>query len=461
MMELIEKRTERTKVFKLSKTAEVKRFFFQPVHFQENGEWQEIDRKLKKVRGKFKTNKTKYLIEAPVDGSKLGFSVGELTIDFIPVSTSIEIESTNTGIRKMVTLEKKPDNNEIDFEINIPDKADIWFNDINKQDKINKIRTKLSKLDKKRLILEKENQYTEARSIWDQQKQLEEDLHTVALSKWDKENDVTFQGEMKISLNEDVVYIRKPLVWDSNGHLSEISLKLSKNGNKLFFTKVLPQDFLDHATYPIKTDATTSYYIGSGDGYVTYYHASMGESWATVHNATSGTVAAESDTLIKANAGLFAGDYYIRRGFCPVDTSAITDTDVITNAVLFLDPYSHANGDSSSTIVVQTSQASTSTLVVDDYDNIDFTDGGSLPIASLSNETYAQIPLTFVGWVSKTGVTKIGLLNSRDQSDTTPTGLNEANFYVSETTGTSKDPYLDVTTITRTAKGFNNLMMGI
>jgi len=250
-------------------------------------------------------------------------------------------------------------------------------------------------------------------------------------------------------------YFRNALMWDSNGLSEKVGIKLLRSGGKLFIRKTIPQAFLEKAVFPVYTDHPTSYYVGTaaGDGDV----RKESTTWSVSHNATSGIVNKTASTG-RCLSALFSGTYTIRRTFVPIDTSGINDSDTITAAVLNL--YVTAKTDTGNDAndwfnVVQTSQASTSDLVVDDYDNCGSvsnpTEGATrLDIDGITTSAYNTWTLdsTGIGWIDKIGITKLGL---REGHDALNSAVDDSEFIditwaTTEDTSGTKDPYLDVTT---------------
>lgn len=192
---------------------------------------------------------------------------------------------------------------------------------------------------------------------------------------------------------------------------------------------------------------TTNYYVGAGDGEVN----AVNSSWSTVRGATSGTASPTngSDYLISY---YWNSNYYIYRAFFPADTSGIPDAATISSASLCVcSAEATYAGSSMYAAVVATSQASTSTLEAADFDNVGSTRFSDDVEMAVNYNAYKSIALNATGLaaISKTGVTKIGLRGKKDLDNTTPdgtTGTNKSwNFYCSENTGTSQDPYVSVT----------------
>lgn len=133
--------------------------------------------------------------------------------------------------------------------------------------------------------------------------------------------------------------------------------------------------WLKNATYPVRIDATVSYFSGWGDGYVQAYMDGYSQSnWDSIHDNTTGHA---NDTSNGADIGIGfdrAGSWMIHmnRAFFPFDTSDIPDSADISAAALKLyvgyNIYDQVNDSESYIAIVQTSQASTSALANGDFD---------------------------------------------------------------------------------------------
>ena len=198
--------------------------------------------------------------------------------------------------------------------------------------------------------------------------------------------------------------------------------------------------------------------------------------WATTHDATSasndqGLGGAFPSRSEPANwtEGIFSYQYQagnrtvISRGFFLFDTSSINDTDTVSAAtfswyVLYELDYSD-NTSQEYVALVSSTPASNTDLVVGDYDQCgdainNPTKGASdLTNASVSLNAYNDWALnaTGLGWITKTGVTKLGLREGHDVEDVVPTYSTDTNDVYSvagrfaDYTGTSSDPKLVVT----------------
>lgn len=193
---------------------------------------------------------------------------------------------------------------------------------------------------------------------------------------------------------------------------------------------------------------TDQFFSGAGDGFV---NKTGQANWAAARDAADGTNADATSTT----AGVLCqpsadGGWRIDRIFLPFDTAAIPDGVTITSANLNIMLSSKTDNVSGVTIdLVTTSQADTATLATADFDQVGTTEqAAALTIASMTTDVYSTYTLNATGIsnISKTGFTKFGLRTSHDTDNTacTDAGTNtsSASFYMSEETGTSKDPYL-------------------
>jgi len=202
----------------------------------------------------------------------------------------------------------------------------------------------------------------------------------------------------------------------------------------------------------------TFYSTTSGDGEI--YHGDTA-SWTTIHDATSGTADAISDTawVYSEDAG---DDTWLARIALPFDTGGLPDGASISSATLYVyvDTKSDQDNDGSDFVrVVKNTTASSTALADGDFDQIGTVDNpqaGSTDtdITGITTGQYLAIPLSTAGngWISKTGYTKLGLREGHDATDTpvaadTLTGIR---IKTADATGTSQDPKLEITYTTGT-----------
>lgn len=231
------------------------------------------------------------------------------------------------------------------------------------------------------------------------------------------------------------VWTRPSVAWDADFKL--VSLAEDKDG-------VLTLLAADAAKVklPITIDPTTTFTTSASDGNV----YGSGASYTTLWSASTGSVDSSSTAIYIGQS--LVSNYNIWRGFVYFDTSAIPDGATISSATLKLAGYA----DDSATdfyITIQNGQPTypSDPLVATDYDKTYYSgNGGSLTTVGFSTTGYNNITLnaTGLGWINKTGTTKLCLRSDREIAGTTPTG-NECVRVSSYEYGTSWRPSLVVT----------------
>lgn len=209
----------------------------------------------------------------------------------------------------------------------------------------------------------------------------------------------------------------------------------------------------------------------SVDGFVQYDTGNPPSSsqWDTAHDATSGTTVADNTTSSAYQCGFLLdalnNHTLIGRTFLLFDTSSLPDNTTISSATISV--YSvgaivrdAVNDGYDFITVVQSSPASNTALVLDDYDKcgavnnptegIDNADRLDLSTVNSSSSWY-DFPLnsTGISWISKTGVSKFGMREGHDVLDIYPgtpgTYYNNLlEFALADTAGTTQDPKLVV-----------------
>lgn len=276
---------------------------------------------------------------------------------------------------------------------------------------------------------------------------------------WDKATKLDFKDKtLKIGEDGKESYFRNAMIWDSEKLRQPVDIELYVNSNKIYLRKTITKEILQSAVYPLYTDHPTSYYAGAGDGSV---QRTSDFDWAGLHDTADGNLADYTSAYRDNIVSRLSPSRLIARAFFPIDTSGIGTGNTVTAAVLyvFLDQFSKYNADNDGDDwinVVQTNQADTSSLIVGDYDVCgdavnNPTEGATrIDITSMTANTYIGWTLnaTGRGWIDVTGVSKLGLREGHDciNSSISTGSLGDGGaFYTSAQTGTSKDPYLDVT----------------
>lgn len=205
---------------------------------------------------------------------------------------------------------------------------------------------------------------------------------------------------------------------------------------------------------------TTDFYgdINFVDGFV----ENPSLTWATAHDAATGTTATV-DTLGdngQVQTFLFGGaTYFIRRGFYSWDTSSIGATATITSASFFITLNNHSGGPLMN--LVQGSQASTNTLVEDDFNKLGTT-RFSTDASNETDGTSQEFVLNAAGIaaIQKTGTTKFVFTRDRDIDNLAPVDFVFSNYYGSANATPALRPFLRVTYTTPSAKN-NGMSLGI
>jgi len=250
-------------------------------------------------------------------------------------------------------------------------------------------------------------------------------------------------------------YILKAWGVDSDERRRELPVFFEKQGGTLWQGKLIPSEWVENATYPIRMDTTTSYYAGAGDGECTDTGT---QTWDTFHDATASDLVDYASTEVQILVYSSGGYVEIIRTFFPIDTSALPDAASVSAATFYIYAYGMTNNDSDGDdwiSVIQTDQPDPTQLTTHDYNNCGTVDdptegidaGDRYDISSYSTPAYVSFPLnaTGLGWISKTGYTMLGCREGHDCIDSEVAGHNRLRVYTSENSGTSEDPYLSVT----------------
>lgn len=282
-----------------------------------------------------------------------------------------------------------------------------------------------------------------------------------------------------VAYSTDKAFVHKDGVWYTRetGHTSLALFNRARARNPV--ASLLWEEVHADSVSPFST---------AGDGYVEaedftsgfFGDCGINQGWNNAHDSTSGNVANyTSTTMLVYSYKSFAqdsdldtcnSDGIIYRAFTPFDTSAIPSGSTISAVTLNLYASSKSNGDNDGDdfiTVIQTDHGGHTTLSVLDYDNVGATNnpteavdtGERKDITSISTAAYTVFTLnaTGRGYVKTSGqsstcsatngITCLGLREGHDvldspvQSDT----VSAVDFYTSERTGTSEDPYLSVT----------------
>ncbi len=260
------------------------------------------------------------------------------------------------------------------------------------------------------------------------------------------------------------VAISSGSVSSSSPQIIPIDIAYTASGTDITFTKRIPLSFLKDAIYPVRTDATLTFYPGSGDGRLDKNNVAD-TAWASAHDASVGDArfrAVDGYDINVAETYRYPSDahYFLYRAFSPFDTSSIDDTLTIASATMYVLPAGYqADGTSDAHaylgLVGPTTQATATDLVLDDYDQSATTlwsDKTILPSNTWSTTTWVGFPFNATGLsgVSKTGYTMVGFREGHDIDNVAP-ATNEDDWWgYSNSASTTAKAYLAVETSTST-----------
>lgn len=181
----------------------------------------------------------------------------------------------------------------------------------------------------------------------------------------------------------------------------------------------------------------------SVDALINTVNATFNTAW----NATSGdSVEGTATSVFVQNAGT----YSIRRYIAIFDTSSIDDAAIIDSAQVCLKTAAIDITDADVVRVIGVSTASDNQVVAADYNKANF---GTTPLAtdistaSFSVDTFECWTLNGDGedYIELADVTKFGFRLEDEIAGTPHGGQNYIQIYSADTTGTTSDPYLEVT----------------
>lgn len=199
----------------------------------------------------------------------------------------------------------------------------------------------------------------------------------------------------------------------------------------------------------VASQTTIRIYSQTGDGYVSNSYCEASSSWSNARNASSTTNVCDTQPFIKVRADSADGAYQIHRGSLVFDTSIIPDNATVTAATLNIQGTNSSGMNDTNLAIVSHSRATSTTLSAADWG---ITNYGSVlygsTTSSLATSSYTVINLNSDGLshVNKTGFSFFGILTTNDFENSDPgSSKSEADFASSDASGTSSDPYLEVT----------------
>jgi len=284
-------------------------------------------------------------------------------------------------------------------------------------------------------------------------------LDTTKNKKFDTNKQILI-GDTLLDDKEWFTYLRSFRAWDSKGKLIIVGTEIINKNGKLYLEKTIPLSFLQNAEGRVFTDTTTSYYSGSGDGWVGRNPASL-VSFSDLRDGDGTEYENGADQAYVALYGSTTSNLYdaLRISALFPDTSGLGSSASISSATLYIKGLGGLNQLGGLEIHVGgINPASTSTLAASDFQTRQHTSFGYISFSSWSTSAYNAISLNSSGLsaISKTGITKLSVQTGHDINNSAPTwssgNSNLVYFYFSEATGTSSDPYIEITYTIETPK---------
>lgn len=266
--------------------------------------------------------------------------------------------------------------------------------------------------------------------------------------------------DFKLSGGEREIILPPGKMWDSDLKKRIITFEGQAFASSYLLVKKIPCDFFDEDTvYPVYADDVDQIYNIEEDGWA----RQDSSSWDTAHDATVATTAVnDSNTTFLAGSSFESPTYRVIRGSVVFNIGTIvgTITEVTYNAYIVStslpdeDEYAYLS-------VVESSPASDSAFVGEDFDQV----GDSIDNPTKLSEDILTTDITAAAYESWTlnaaglsfvqaaqsgdEVVRIGLREGHDQEDVAPNVsngfMNGITMSSSEETGTSQDPYLEIT----------------
>ena len=194
--------------------------------------------------------------------------------------------------------------------------------------------------------------------------------------------------------------------------------------------------------------SVSTFYTSSNDGEI------YGDSptYSIIHDQATGTPSYGNATG-KIGQRLVASQYYIYRTFVFFDTSTIADDATIISATLTLYTASKTGVGTNFNIVIRSGTPTYphDPLVAGDFLYSHYSDnGGFINTVNVGSADHAENVITLnatgLGWINKTGTTKLALISSRDIDPIIPSGGEYISLYARASAGgTSYVPKLVVT----------------
>lgn len=205
-------------------------------------------------------------------------------------------------------------------------------------------------------------------------------------------------------------------------------------------------------TYPVRIDPTTTVY-NTSDSDGSMVGDLISQPYATIHDQSGYNNGYRTLELMWIGQDFDGANYTISRSVYYFNTSDIPDTDTITAATLSLyGAYDQSDTDFDLVIVngdvAGQDHYPHDPFVSGDYLYTQYTGGGGTFGTSgwsLTGFNVITLSATGLGWINKTGTTKLGVFSSEDIADSAPTSTNEMVVAYAYEKGIGYIPHLEIT----------------
>ncbi len=268
---------------------------------------------------------------------------------------------------------------------------------------------------------------------------------------WDKNS--TEETEYAITLiknGKEISDFRKAIAYSqgSTEKAQVIKIRLSKNGNTLTLTKIIPGSWLNSASYPIRTDTTDTIYGIANDGFI---ESNTGSSYSIARDGTETLIVGttDGDNIKVGQRDDQCCTYYVWEGFMGFNTSSI-GSDSVSSATLSMYLLTDSSGNEF------TNQVRLKSWTTGGLTTSDWVAGGSLSASTLlatidtsgigSTLSYKTFTSTadFLTNINGSGNTELIINSSKEVNNTIPTQDEYVIWDDADTAGTTQDPKLVV-----------------
>lgn len=266
---------------------------------------------------------------------------------------------------------------------------------------------------------------------------------------------------LRNALGNKASYIYRPMGWDSNPLFpikKPVPIKFFKRSGRYYLAKKIPAAVWSKIVFPLFIDDPVRYDPPAGDGFIQHGGTAT---WASQHDDTTATggYVSYTDTVNEVFSYYATTPIYkCARAFVPINLSGLSGTVTAADLYLYVTAKTNDDNDGDDWInaVGQTTQASTASLVLNDYDTCGAvsnpTEGATrIDIGAITTSAYNTwiLDATGISWITG-AYAMLGIREGHDCINSPVAGvlgaMSRIKFNDSAMTGTANDPYLDVTT---------------